>query len=362
MQLQSREQILEVLRPYRGLEERIFAPTSSYGIRIDGNNAFYQFGKKGDVLPLADDAWDYIYRIGGIKGAGLDRFRKELVVPILDEALRMNETELKAIVRDGTVVAFTPPEAQVVNPVHLLNLMERGIGGRKEVIGYQVAGDWSRMFISLVGGLSQKFGVMEDRQGRKKGDVINYGTTATFTPYGIDLPGQAVPLEIGGWTHQLVCTNGAVSTQNVMRFSRKEAKGDRDEWVSEKIGQAYAAGNVEFDRIRSLKEVGLGDHTAETLDSTFGQFGIPVRVRGMIARRMINHPSNDMYGLWAHITYVASNFARVVEDPFLARRLQTAAGAVVEHHLMCDRCHQLMPKSRRINQEIIEAMETDRRN
>jgi len=154
-----------------------------------------------------------------------------------------------------------------------------------------------------------------------------------------------------------VCTNGAISTQNVMQFTRKEARGDRDEWIREKVGTVYAAGAFEFDRIRSLQDVSLSDHTAETLDSTFSQFGIPQQVRGMIARRVINQPAPNMYGLWGHVTYVASNFARVVEDPFLARRLQTAAGHIVEHHLICRECHRLMPRHHRINAEIVEAVE-----
>src|SRR5215471_266266 len=367
MQLQTRDQALATLRPYRGLEERVFAPTSSYGIRLgDNGDASYQFGKRGDVLPMSNDAWDYIYKIGGLKGAGLDKYPKVLVAPILDEALRRHEQELKAVVREGELIAFTPAAAQVMDPVHMLNLMERGLGGRKEALGYQVGGGWDRQYITLVGGQNQEMGKVENKAGRKVGDVINYGVKATFTPLGIDLPSTAVPLEIGGFTHQLVCTNGAVSTQNVMNFTRKEAKGDRDEWIREKVGQVYGAGAFEFDRIRSLQDIQLGDHTAETLESTFSQYGIPVRVRGMIARRLINQPAPNMYGLWAHVTYVASNFARVVEDPFLARRLQAAAGHIVEHHLICRECHRLMPRHHRINQEIVEAVESgaerDRRN
>jgi hypothetical protein len=363
MQLANRDTVLATLRPYRGLEERIFAPTSSFGLRLgDNNDASYQFGKRGDVLPMNNDAWDYIYKIGGLKGVGLDKYPRPLVAPILDEALRRQERELKAVVREGEIIAFTGAEAQVNDPVHMLAMMERGIGGRRAVIGYQVGGGWDRQFITLIGGAQQEFGQVENRQGRRVGDMINYGVTATFTPLGIDLPSTAVPLEIGGFTHQLVCTNGAVSTQNVMSFTRKEARGDREDWIREKVGQVYAAGQFEFDRIRSLQDVRLSDHTAETLDSTFSQFGIPTQVRGMIARRLINQPAPNMYGLWGHITYVASNFARVVEDPFLARRLQTAAGHIVEHHLLCQQCHRLLPRHHRINQEIVEAVEAGDRN
>src|SRR5262249_47445858 len=107
MQLATRDETLAALRPYRGLEERIFAPTSSYGIQLADNTASYQFGKRGDVLPMTDGAWDYIYKIGGLKGAGLDKYPKDLVAPLLDEALRRHEAELKAVVREGEIIAFT---------------------------------------------------------------------------------------------------------------------------------------------------------------------------------------------------------------------------------------------------------------
>ena len=366
MQLLTRDQSLAALRPYRGLEERVFAPTSSFGIRLgDNNDASYQFGKRGDTLPMSNDAWDYVYKIGGLKGVGLDKYPRQLVAPILDEALRRHEKELKAVVREGEIIAFTNAEAQVLDPIHMLSLMERGLGGRRQAIGYQVGGGWDRQFITIVGGAAAEMGQTETRQGRHVGDVINYGVTSTFTPLGIDLPSTVVPMEIGGFTHRLVCTNGAIRTQNVMSFTRKEARGDRDEWIAEKVGQVYGAGQFEFDRIRSLQDITLSNHTAETLDSTFSQYGIPQRVRGMIARRLINQPSADMYALWGHITYVASNFARVVEDPFLARRLQTAAGHIVEHHLICRECHRLLPRQHRINAEIVEAVESgahDRNN
>jgi len=120
MQLLTRDQSLAALRPYRGLEERVFAPTSSFGIRLgDNNDASYQFGKRGDTLPMSNDAWDYVYKIGGLKGVGLDKYPRQLVAPILDEALRRHEKELKAVVREGEIIAFTNAEAQVLDPIHV---------------------------------------------------------------------------------------------------------------------------------------------------------------------------------------------------------------------------------------------------
>jgi hypothetical protein len=49
----------------------------------------------------------------------------------------------------------------------------------------------------------------------------------------------------------------------------------------------------------------------------------------------------------------------VLEDPTLARRLQMAAGTVVQHHDLCVSCHQLMPKERRLSRSIIEELENE---
>ena len=358
MELVDRNTALATLEPYRGLSDRAFSPTSSYGFQPDGGDYSYQFGKKGDRLVLADSAWDYAYKVAGIARAGIEKFPKELVVPLLDHAFRSHEGELKAVFKDNAIVAFTPAGSEAVDPVHLLRLMEKGVGGRKAVTGYQVYGDWTRMFVTLVGSHEMKMGMTDNERGRRVKDLYLYGATSTASLLGLDLPSKNYPMDISGFSHRLVCTNGLVSAQNVMNFTRKEAKDQSfDEWVPERAGQVYAAGAADFDRIKALRDVPLSHHTAETLDSIFGQYSIPSQTRGLIARRHLNQPAQNMLDLLNHITYVASNYAAVVDDPLLMRRMMQAAGTVVQHHELCATCHQLMPKERRLSRSVREEID-----
>jgi hypothetical protein len=345
--LVTRDDVLTALAPYRGLSDRVFSATSTYGFQQDGSDWTYQFGKKGDRLVLADSAWDYAFKVAGIRQAGLERFRRELVVPLIDEAFHQTESELKAVVKDDAIVAFTQAKAEAMDPNKLLRLMEKGVGGRDKIKGYQVYVDWTRTYLTLVGSDEMKMGVARNDAGKKVKDLYLYGASASASLLGLDLPSKNYPLDISGWSHRLICTNGLISAQNVMNFTRKDAKDqDRDEWIVDRTGQVYAAGATDFDRLKALRDIPLSNHTAETLDSIFGEFGIPTKVRSLIASRHMNEPAQNMLELLNHMTYVASNYAAVVDDPLLQRRMQQAAGSVIQHHSLCNSCFQLLPQRR----------------
>jgi hypothetical protein len=91
----------------------------------------------------------------------------------------------------------------------------------------------------------------------------------------------------------------------------------------------------------------VGSHTDEELTAMLADFGIPPAVRDMIRRRLVNSPASNLYQLANHVTYVASNFSRVMEDPNLVRRLMRVGGNIVQHHAICETCHRVMPRRER---------------
>ena len=358
-QMVDRDTALQTLVPFSGLDERQFAPDDSYGLQMGPSGKVqYRFGQKDDVMPLAQAAWDTIFRISGLQTNSMAKFMgtpaQENVVGLLDYAFRERQGTLKALTRDGQIQAIIDGKVEVRDPVDYMRTVERAMGGRKNVAGYKVWGSPDRQYISLVGRNETSMGGKDyqrlegGEQGAKINDVVASGIQLYISPYGYSAPGgTGLGLDLSGYWERLVCTNGMTSTQNVMHYTRKADEADDKEWITTNVPTILDKVGTEVDRFKALKDVAVGTHTDEELAAMLADFGIPPAVRDMIRNRLVNHPVENLYQLANHVTYVASNYARVLEDPSLVRRLMRVGGNIVQHHSICETCHRVMPKRER---------------
>lgn len=358
-QMVDRETALQTLLPFSGLEERQFAPDDSYGLQV--NNAGkveYRFGKRDDVMPLGPGAWDTLFRVSGLQTNSMLKFMgtpaQENVVGLLDYAFRERQGTLKALTREGQIQAIIDGKVEVRDPLDYMRTVERAIGGRKHVKGYKVWGTPDRQYISLISGNEISMGGRDYQrleggaQGAKVNDVVASGIQLYISPYGYSAPGgTGLGLDLSGYWERLVCTNGMTSTQNVMHFTKRADEADDKEWITTNVPTILEKVGTEVDRFKALKDVAVGTHTDEELSAMLADFGIPPAVREMIRNRLVNHPVENLYQLANHVTYVASNYSRVLEDPSLVRRLMRVGGNIVQHHSICESCHRVMPKRER---------------
>jgi hypothetical protein len=359
--LLSRDQAMKALSQYDGLTVREFAPDSSFGFKADKKGYTYTFGDKDDKLPVSEKAWDYIYRASGLPGTVIGSLSPEVhqehVVPIVDARFRQQERDMKALLKGGQIVGFAKGDTRTENPFELFKVAEK-IVGKKHIKGYQVYGDLERAYFSIIGDTERKLGKTFDRDGKRVGAVAGYGFSNYTSPLGLPSPGGNHSLELNGFNWIYQCTNGAISTRNIAHYSRRLA-GDTEfeDWYPEEVRRIYGAAEEEFDRLAALKDHKLPKYTAEMLDGMMEQYGVPPLIRGRVADRLINFPVDDLLGVWNHITYVASNYERALEDHSLIRRLQLAAASIVANQHICDKCHQLIKPKKRVNAEVREAVE-----
>jgi hypothetical protein len=359
--LLTRDQALANLKQFDGLTVREFTPDESYGFGVKKGNYVYTFGDKNDYLEVAPGAWDHVYRNTGLKGGALATLPPELhqehVVPIVDHKFRTAERELKALVKEDKIVGFAKGEVQTQNPRDLMFIAEKVLG-KKNVRGYQAYGGFERSYVTLVGNDERKLGKTFDRDSKRVGALAGFGVTTFTSPLGLSSPGGNHSLELNGFNWILQCTNGAVSTNQVAHYTHRTA-GDIPfiEWYPDAVRTIYNQAEVEYDRLKSLQDVKLPDYTAEMLDGMMEQYGVPPLIRGKVADRLINLPVHDLLGVWQHITYVASNYSKVVEDPMLVRRLQLSAASIASNQHICNSCHQLIKPRKRLNQEVKEVVE-----
>jgi len=358
-QMVDRETALQTLLPFSGLEERQFAPDDSYGLQTGTNGKVqYRFGNRDDVLPLGPGAWDTLFRVSGLQTNSMLKFMgtpaQEHVVGLLDHAFRERQGNLKALTRDGEIQAIIDGRVEVRDPVDYMRTAERAMGGRRHVKGYKVWGTQDRQYISLVTDKEISMGGRDYQrleggaQGAKVNDVVASGVQLYISPYGYSAPGgTGLGLDLSGYWERLLCTNGMTSTQNVMHFTKRADESDDKEWITTNVPTILNKVETEVDRFKALKDVAVGQHTDEELAAMLQDFGIPPVVRDMIRNRLVNHPVENLYQLANHVTYVASNYSRVLEDPSLVRRLMRVGGNIVQHHSICETCHRVMPKRER---------------
>lgn len=359
--LLTRDQAFANLKQFDGLTVREFTPDESYGFGVKNGDYVYTFGNKKETYKVAPEAWDHVYRNTGLQGGALATLPPELhqqhIVPIVDYKFRSAEKDLKALIKEDQVIGFAKGDVQTQNPRDLM-LMAEKVLGKKHIRGYQVYGGLDRSYVTLVSDDERKLGKTFDRDSKRVGALMGFGVTSYTSPLGLPSPGGNHSLELNGFNWILACTNGAVSTNQVAHFTRKSA-GDTPftEWYPDAVRTIYNQAEVEYDRLKSLQDVKLPDYTAEMLDGMMEQYGVPPLIRGKVADRLINLPVHDLLGVWQHITYVASNYAKVVEDPSLIRRLQLSAASIAHNQHICDSCHQLIKPRKRLNQEVKEVVE-----
>jgi hypothetical protein len=358
-QMVDRETALQTLLPFSGLEERQFAPDDSYGLKVGTNGKVqYQFGSKGDVMPVSQGAWDTLFRVSGLQTNSMIKYMgtdaQAHVVGLLDYSLREKQGTLKALTREGEIQAIIGGKVEMRDPVDYLRVVERAMGGRKNIKGYKVWGTPERQYISLVGSTEFNMGGKDYQrleggaQGAKVNDIVASGVQLYVSPYGYSAPGgTGLGLDLSGYWERLLCTNGMTSTQNVMHFTKRADESDDKEWITTNVPSILNKVEAEVDRFKALKDVAVGTHTDEELAAMLQDFGIPPAVRDMIRNRLVNHPVENLYQLANHVTYVASNYSRVLEDPSLVRRLMRVGGNIVQHHSICETCHRVMPKRER---------------
>jgi hypothetical protein len=339
--------------------DRDTAPDDSYGLQTSASGKVqYRFGNKDDLMPLGQGAWDTLFRVSGLQTNSMLKYMgtpaQEHVVALLDHSFRERQGSLKALTRDGEIQAIIDGKVEVRDPVDYMRTVERAMGGRKHVKGYKVWGTSDRQYISLVGSNEYNMGGRDYQrleggaQGVKVNDVVASGIQLYISPYGYSAPGgTGMGLDLSGYWERLVCTNGMTSTQNVMHYTRKADEADDKEWIGTNVPTILNKVETEVDRFKALKDVAVGTHTDEELAAMLADFGIPPAVRDMIRNRLVNHPVDNLYQLANHVTYVASNYSRVLEDPSLVRRLMRVGGNIVQHHSICETCHRVMPKRER---------------
>ena len=129
---------------------------------------------------------------------------------------------------------------------------------------------------------------------------------------------------------RLTCLNGMIGS-SAHWSAPSNIKGDIDEWLSLNMKHAIKANRKIFKSIQKLSDNKIDSDMMEFLGNMYDQLKVKEVVRDLITRRVVKEGASNMYDIFNHITYVASNYKAVRQDQTLSASLMRIGGHFAQH-------------------------------
>ncbi len=327
------DQLREILTPAEAMTRITFDP------RVTGLNGFvHEDGKVflnvGDShFDLTSDSYLHLGQMVGIPKAYNEKTPPSLTVDHMNYWMAnkgLSQVSLAAEEVEGrgqVIKLFSRGAVQPVSNEQILEAVANRWG--ENLLVHHVSHDLFNTSFSVVSpDIQHEVAV---------GDAVRVGVTIDNS-YALEHP-----LMISSYIHRLVCTNGAISTDNVYRYSYSAGGGGdgASDWLSEVIEEAFNQADAEVERLRRLKETKFNGHLSDALGGIYREFHVPTGVRKRITDRMMDTRIENLYDLYNAVTDIASNTEEILEDPRLTRRLMRIGGRIASHPEICGECFRV---------------------
>ncbi len=328
----TRDEVVEQFQTTEGLEEVLvsYGDDESFSCGTAEDTVSFKLGK--EEHEVSDLAYLKACRMIGIGESLIKKFPPPVVLPMLNHYYSKTKGEMKILLdRDGKVVAFTKSAVAYFSNVQLLEAVEHSLQAK---FGNGVDLKYHHVHNDL--GLT-RFTVVSPRAEHKvrQGDALNYGVSVKTSILG------ECPIRVSGYVFRLVCTNGAVSTDNVFTFSRRMKSQTVPSWVEDAVGLAADKAEEEFNRVDVLAKTPLDSSVGKVVSHLFSDNKLPKDQREAVQAALLETGVETLYDVYNALTSVA-NDERVSGNPLQALHLQEAAGSLAIHPEYCGSCHRML--------------------
>ena len=349
--------VLETTEPVQTLEFNVGQGTSFFV----GENWNAQIEEKGDQSPVLATISVNGQELGLTKSSLLDctsafgmprglaqKTPGELLTPTLNYWLGdgegLGERSFK-VLRAGTKARAVTKSALV--PFSNLRLLEAAVAGIQKKYGAsaEIVADYK-----FTHGLHQTdFRLVVPEYVRS----VDSAHATTESPdnwsVGLSIRNSLTglgPTEISGYLFRYWCTNGAVDTKSINKWSRRTHNQDPEtvyEWAAAGVDEVLGGLEHTLDQVAELPNVQLAGNLQQvqaTLSDTFSRNRIPGVLQTEVLRNMADEADLSMYSVMQAITSVA-NLDDL--DHVNVQRLLVAGGELAsEHHDRCGNCHRVL--------------------
>ena len=289
----------------------------------------------GEEFSVSEDAWFGAGKLLGVPVPFTKKIPPELLVPIYNHRLGSDDAPNSMgfmTMGEGQIESFNRGEHNPVLNTRILDVINEAIGS-----------SWSPVHVSHTPHRTSFSVITEDeheiRNPNEPADVGDFVRSGVSVVNSLSMEHS---LEVSGYIHRLICTNGMISTDYTYRYNKNRSPDTAPEWLHDVVTDAFESVDTQVSRLRELKSQNFDGHLSDSMQSIFSDFSVPRGYREEITHRVINENADSIYDVMNVITDIASNDTEVAEDPELAARLMRVGGQIVAHQDYCDHCHRVM--------------------
>jgi len=325
LNLVDRTEVTRVLAPTENLEFVTITPGEDKKIKFREEKDHVILDLNGRDIPLADkEALDTVAGCVGIQKSYVKKCPKNILFPPLNywynEGLGL---PVRAVLRDGSLIKTTTDRVKSapIGNERLLVTAEQSIG-LENIAGYhQVSTNLDFSTVSIV--------------TKKTFEAVDNDTLFGGIQIRNSILGKEV-IEVSPYVFRQWCTNGAITSEALGKYTRKRSGDNLNDWMSEIIESSTGSLDREFSRLRHLTTVSVKGHVGETLTALGKDNGIPKKIMDEIRAEASSSNAETMYDIWNCITKIASHSE--IMTPLTTTRLQNIAGHVSRQHDRCPSC------------------------
>lgn len=336
------EEMVSVLEDTDGLKEVLFEldeDTVKFVCDFDDEDNPLKFKINSSTYNLNAESAMQILNFAKMPKSVIDEYDIEIIADAVNWYYGNKGGELKALVKDKTILAFTRPGTEIYSMVDLIKEMVRALDtfNITEYHFDNVYHTLKETHFSLV--------IPHKSHDLENGDVLRSGVFVQHSVVG------AKPLVMSGYISRDYNENGMISSLAVEQWSRKKAKktddpiDDEDHydvytWAFDTADTIMRAFKREAEQVGYLTEMDMGNHAGTLFSDVFTKNNIPVAVQKLVREEYVDQPGQTLYDLWNSITLAADRVE--LEDNFATqKKLREAAGKLVAHPQSCATCHRL---------------------
>ena len=239
----------------------------------------------------------------------------DLVANLVSEYADRQAISLRSLSRGKSIVSFVDTDHTLVSNTQILEGVRNAFG--EPLFSHVNTHDDGKASFNIVSEEKKKLIVGKD-------DSFLGGVRIENNPLA------SSTTRIESYLSRLVCLNGQISTRAHWSAPR-QIEDDASNWIKMNIGHARVESEKMFDSIARLADKKIDANMMDFIENMYEQLKVPEKVRDLITRRVVKEGAETLYDLFNHITYVASNYKSVRQDPELSARLMRIGGHFAEH-------------------------------
>ena len=321
----NRTEVLEQLEPIMNTQLREIDHNPRTRVMVAPEQVSLRPGGGKRILEVAPGGVMSLVKFSGLPENVAKNIRPETFGLVATELLA-SKRRYSVVLKDGAITNFVRRgEYRNTNPERTLQAIESGIRGV----------EFHRVMI-LDNLVAQIEVVGEERQPVSRGDLVQAGAMAQFSPIGTIQP------HVQAYALRLTCTNGMTHNDIIREFHHGGGDGDDIwQWFRQSVRAAYQAINPIIQRYRSMMDELISpEQRAQVLTAMLREAKISGGAADAVRAMAIENPPENRYQMMNLISYASSH---LLERPDQVRRAQnTVAEYAHEHteHRECPLCHR----------------------